>query len=507
MDPSSRRPAAVAVVGAALLASAVLTRGTAQDAVVAAAGALTLGVALAAFHTRGRERHASLGWLVGGVAALVLTDVLWLVRIDLLGLPVLNVQAVPLALGFAAVLVAAVLLLLAPRPGPSGALLDSAIIATSAAVALWQLVLEPFTEAAGMTDAQQYAATVALLVQAATVGATVTMHHTSVERPLPLRLLPLAAVLLTASTLGRAVSTTPGGTTGAWWPGPVLVLAYAVLACAMAHPAAAGLASRGVRRVGHLSTATIIATGAALTVGPAVSLSHELTAGHRGELLGGVSTLVLIPVVLTRIWLLSRSRDEAQARLAWMARYDELTGLANRRELGERLAQSVARVQSGEAPAVVVTFADLNGFKQINDVHGHHVGDEVLAVVARRLLGAVRQEDLVARFGGDEFVVVAEGDPSVLASETVRRVAAVVEAPVQVGPLTARVGIATGTAVGTPGPGLDADRLLSAADAAMYRQKRARRHGVLRTTALPRLPASGTPASERPEGTAGPPAG
>lgn len=118
----------------------------------------------------------------------------------------------------------------------------------------------------------------------------------------------------------------------------------------------------------------------------------------------------------------------------------------------------------------------------------------VAAVGVVAVLAAVRQEDLVARFGGDEFVVVAEGDPQVLASETVRRVTAVVGEPVQIGDVSARVGISTGTAIGTPGPGLDADRLLSAADASMYRQKRAHRHGVLRTTALPRLPA---PAPDR----------
>ena len=190
-------------------------------------------------------------------------------------------------------------------------------------------------------------------------------------------------------------------------------------------------------------------------------------------------------MLLTRIWLLSRSRDEAVAKLAWMARYDELTGLANRRELTDRLERAVARVRSGETRAVVVTFGDLNGFKEINDVHGHHVGDEVLKVIARRLRAAVRQEDLVARFGGDEFVVVAEGDPTVLASETVRRITAVAVEPVQVGAVSAQVGIATGTAVGTPGAALDAERLLSAADAAMYGQKRARR-GVLRPTSMSR---------------------
>lgn len=489
MKPPYRRPAVVAAVGVVAVLAATLTRGPAQDVVVVAAGALTFGFVLTATRRRSPPRNPSLGWLLVGLACLWLSDALWLVRVDVLGLPALAVQALPLVLGYVALLVAALHLLLAPRPRPSGALLDSALIAVSAAMVIWQLVLRPFAEDVGMADAQQSAAIVVLIVQAATIGAAMTTHHTSTSRPLPLALFSAAAVVLTASSLGRAVTTASGSTASAWWPGPALVLAYALVACALAHPAAAGLVTREVRRSGHMTAATVIATGAALAIGPALSLAHDLASGHRHDLLWSVSTLTLIPVVLTRIWLLSRSREEAEARLAWMAHFDELTGLANRRELGERLEQSVARVQAGEVPAVVVTFGDLNGFKQINDVHGHHVGDEVLAVIARRLLAAVRQEDLVARFGGDEFVVVAEGDPQVLASETVRRVTAVVGEPVQIGDVSARVGISTGTAIGTPGPGLDADRLLSAADASMYRQKRAHRHGVLRTTALPRLPA------------------
>lgn len=481
-----RRPLAVVVGGAVLLAGAALTRGAVQDAVVLAAGIATLGVVADARRRGGRRPHDSLTWLMAGLGALAAGDAVWFVRVDLLDLPALGVQALLASLAYVALLVAALRLLLAPRPGPSGAVLDSAVIAVSAAVVLWQLVVGPFADRSGMGDVEQRVAALVLLVQMATLGATVTMRHTSTDRPPPLLLFSLAAAVLPVAGLGRAVSDAPGSTVDAWWPGPSMVLAYALVGCAIVHPATARLAGRQVRASGHITSATVIATGCALAVGPSLGIAHDIAGGYDDNLLTGVSTLLLIPVVLTRIWLLSRSRDEAEAKLAWMARYDELTGLANRRELDERLAQSVARVQAGEAPAVVVTFCDLNGFKEINDVHGHRVGDEVLSVVARRLTASVRQEDLVARFGGDEFVVVAEGDPAVLASETVRRITEVVVEPVQVGGVTVRVGIATGTAIGRPDDALDVGRLLSAADAAMYRQKRSR-HGVLRTSQLPRV--------------------
>ncbi|GEN80762.1 GGDEF domain-containing protein [Actinotalea fermentans] len=449
------------------------------------AGLATFGLVAEARRRRGRRAHDSLTWLLAGIGAPVLGDATWFVRVDLLGLPAHWLQALPASLAYLALLVAALRLLLAPRPRPSGAVLDSAVIAVSCAVVLWQLVLGPVTERLGMEAGAQRVATLVLLVQAATLGAAVTMHHTSADRPAPLLLFSLATITFTAASLGRAVATAPHSAVEAWWPGPLLIVAYTLVACALLHPSAPGLPDREVRTSGHITSATVIATGSALAVGPSLGIAHEVAAGDFDNVLSAASTLLLVPVVLTRIWLLSRSRDEAEAKLAWMARYDELTGLANRRELGERLTQSVARVQAGEVPAVVVTFCDLNGFKEINDVHGHHVGDEVLTVVARRLTASVRQEDLVARFGGDEFVIVAEGDPAVLASETVRRITEVVVEPVQVGGVTVRVGIATGTAIGTPGTGLDAERLLSAADSAMYRQKRAR-HGVLRTSQLPR---------------------
>ncbi len=123
-------------------------------------------------------------------------------------------------------------------------------------------------------------------------------------------------------------------------------------------------------------------------------------------------------------------------------------------------------------PGLAALGDDLNGFKAINDQHGHHAGDAVLAVVARRLCAALRADDLVARFGGDEFVVVAEGDPAVIPHEVVRRITAALTDPIHVGGLSHQVSAATGTVVALPGDGATAERLLSAADAAMYHDKR-----------------------------------
>ena len=100
-------------------------------------------------------------------------------------------------------------------------------------------------------------------------------------------------------------------------------------------------------------------------------------------------------------------RKHLQRQLAHRATHDSLTGLPNRMVMVDRLGQALiraARTSSG----VALLFADVDRFKQINDALGHGVGDQVLAAVGRRLQSAVRQSDLVARFGGDEFVVLLE---------------------------------------------------------------------------------------------------
>lgn len=142
---------------------------------------------------------------------------------------------------------------------------------------------------------------------------------------------------------------------------------------------------------------------------------------------------------------------------------DELTGLANRSGLRDHLAR-----MGGSGASVV--FCDLNGFKAVNDAHGHDVGDAVLVQVARRLQRTTRGEDFVARIGGDEFVIVAPPDINSDFDMLARRILRATDQPMILpGPIVATVGMSMGMAVLEPGS--DPTAVLTLADRDMYRMK------------------------------------
>ncbi|HLE60952.1 MAG TPA: GGDEF domain-containing protein, partial [Thermoanaerobaculaceae bacterium] len=144
------------------------------------------------------------------------------------------------------------------------------------------------------------------------------------------------------------------------------------------------------------------------------------------------------------------------------ARTDPLTGAYNRRFLEEFLNREMARSRRSRQPLSVLML-DLDGFKAFNDEHGHLAGDEVLAAVAQSLRSAVRTSDVVARYGGDEFVVVLPNTPGEAARRVARELRRVVPPPVQLS-----VGI------GCMGDGLQSPgQLFAVADAALMRAKQA----------------------------------
>ncbi|GAD21442.1 GGDEF domain-containing protein [Acidovorax sp. MR-S7] len=164
--------------------------------------------------------------------------------------------------------------------------------------------------------------------------------------------------------------------------------------------------------------------------------------------------------------------DELVRELRRLARHDPLTDLGNRVVLEEHLASAIERAVTHGGHGYVLLL-DLDGFKPINDTHGHAVGDFVLQTVARRLRAATRGTDMVARLGGDEFVIVAEG-PQPGLSDLMVRVARAVEEPIASGAGLLRVGTSIGAAR-FPDDGRTSLALLMHADEAMYAAKQGKR--------------------------------
>ena len=164
------------------------------------------------------------------------------------------------------------------------------------------------------------------------------------------------------------------------------------------------------------------------------------------------------------------------------AQRDALTGLPNRRAVGERLSAAVNKARRGGG-RVSVVFIDLDGFKAVNDELGHDVGDEVLVAVGRRLTRTVRSDDVVGRWGGDEFIVVMDGGEQAIRSLS-RRLHAAMEEPVVVsGPCTVAVRLSVGGAEARTG--VLVDDVVARADRAMFRAKRSREGFALDVEAPP----------------------
>ena len=163
------------------------------------------------------------------------------------------------------------------------------------------------------------------------------------------------------------------------------------------------------------------------------------------------------------------ARKMLEVRLASEAEHDELTGLPNRRSAVRFVEEQLADARITMAPVWAFSM-DLDGFKSVNDTFGHHVGDELLVQVALRARRAVREEDLLCRFGGDEFLLVCPGLTEEQAAKLAMRFREVMSEPFQVGADEVSIGASVGFASSVDYPTVDP--LLRAADAAMYVDKR-----------------------------------
>jgi diguanylate cyclase (GGDEF)-like protein/PAS domain S-box-containing protein len=165
-----------------------------------------------------------------------------------------------------------------------------------------------------------------------------------------------------------------------------------------------------------------------------------------------------------------RDRLEAQARIHHLAHHDALTGLPNRLAFIER-AQALLAQAEADGRALALAFIDLDHFKRVNDSLGHPVGDVLLQTVAERIIGTLREADVVARFGGDEFVLLLAGQATPVAlQEVAGKLLAAIGAPLLVPGASISVTPSIGVAV-FPEHGRSPAELIKHADTAMYHAK------------------------------------
>ncbi|MEI6893835.1 MAG: transporter substrate-binding domain-containing protein [Colwellia sp.] len=190
---------------------------------------------------------------------------------------------------------------------------------------------------------------------------------------------------------------------------------------------------------------------------------------------GLISAVILFVLAVILLWnrrLQAEMKQQVQLeqRMQYMGTHDDLTGLANRVLLKDRLTTAI-KFHHRHSLEMAVLFLDLDGFKDINDKHGHDMGDELLKHVALRLLGCVRSSDTVVRFGGDEFVLLLTGlENSSQAANVADKVLTLIQEEFELSKASAFIGCSIGIAM-YPADGDNDIELLKVADTLMYKVK------------------------------------
>lgn len=467
-------PHAVLVVALLLPAVYLLTEGVASAAVFLLAALLPPASIAVTLAVR-RPAHARpWWWALGATLCLTVDAAVWLLQTADPSLPtslVLVAQAA-VALGYVGLLVATVLLVLPAVRDDGGTAIDSAIVALAAAVLVWAFVVDPALAGRTVSTVDRTVALVGLLVVSGIAGATVRAVIAAEHARRTLGYLVLAAVSSIVANIAMTVHVDERTGAEEPWVGALWIVSNVALAAAATRPRDLALAPSTRPRTQRLTTAHLAFLAVALALNPLLAVAREVVGREADLPLLSAGTLVLVPLVLARVEQLARLQTRTEQELAHQATHDALTGLPNRRAADQHLKETVRLVAEEALPGALLCFLDLDNFKDVNDEHGHHVGDRLLVAVADRLRTVVRTSDFVARFGGDEFIVIVVGDPDVLRSETVTRIREALSTPVQLGSITAPAAASIGTAAVRLGNALSGEQLTSIADARMYAEKR-----------------------------------
>ena len=226
----------------------------------------------------------------------------------------------------------------------------------------------------------------------------------------------------------------------------------------------------------YMFSATALSIGAFVTI----ALFAPFWSKHATLSVGLLITLLMVPAYLAA---LLRRLEASNRAIESLARQDSLTGVLNRRAMEERLEHELARIQRHGGQLAIAMF-DIDGFKPINDRYGHFMGDEVLRAVVARTSRALRECDYIARFGGDEFVLVLPGADERAAHVVAERLrCAIVNQAFTYEGQSLEFSISIGVSHWVPGDSVES--LLHKADVALYYSKNTGRNRVSRFDELP----------------------
>jgi diguanylate cyclase (GGDEF)-like protein len=377
---------------------------------------------------------------------------------------------------FLCILRAALLVVRKHGDGDRGGIIDAALLGVGLIAPVWEFLLRPHLVRIEATAATQAVYLIKMLLLMATLGALLRIARTAGTARTSLTYFFICMTATVVSVTVSLLSTRPGSD----YYSPIVdlcaIVGYLALAAATLHPSSTEFAQPDGWRRRRLRPVRLVHLGFVLALVPAIGSAPQLFGATPDSLLLSLGTLLVIPLVIMRIGLLMAERTADQDALRYQAHHDELTGLINRRRFFALLDEAVRRPGTG----VAVLYCDLDRFKAVNDEYGHEAGDRVLRTFADRLRTALRADDIAARIGGDEFLVLCPGATPDDADALRRRIEDATAAPVLWEGHEFRFGVTVGLTVADR-PDLAADALISAADADMYHRK-----AVRRTTPAPR---------------------
>jgi diguanylate cyclase (GGDEF)-like protein len=358
-------------------------------------------------------------------------------------------------------------------------MLESVVVATAAAIVVWDLYVEPRLADPGVSAGLATVATIRAGLGLIAVYGTLRLVTLGARMRGPTGTLLAASLFVFVGQIG-GLTAALGPRDASRWALAATIAGLGLTAASLVHPTGSVFPPFSNLAPSRLGPGRLVIVIVVVLLPPALTSGRLL--GTRPLSLGAVTVTSALLSVAVVAYLLALIRQ--LARIEHRTQHDELTGLANRRQFHERLASSIADAAE-RGTGVAVMFLDLDHFKVVNDSLGHATGNHLLQGVAARIALAAPPNSLVARLQGDEFAVliasVRDGEAALLAANHIRN--AVAEpfglANRKVYP-TVSVGVAL-----YPNDGVEPDALLRRADQAMYSSKRAGRNTVrLHTKAM-----------------------